>query len=723
MGTMLYALAHHPILIQVAEQVPGLEVAAFADDVTFLHHAAAASRANAIYKHEYSRQLCGELNDAKSNAFSFGVTEDDARAAGLAQDIPWGKGALPSGGVGDGGLVLYGAPIGTEAFEKAFIQSAVDEAAVAVRRLPLMERRQHRLIMIRQSLCKKIQHIQRLVPTHPYMDVLERFDRGLLTTVSGLTHGRGDFTSLAVQLVSLPAALGGMGVDSAVRRADATYYSSFHAAYTRLSRLVPAWVDATYDQDHPSFAAALGAGGRLRRAKGMEPLLKKLSMQDRPMRIQAKIMALVHMERYRTLERTLPDREMTILQASAAAPHLISVSASPDGSLQVADEVLATHLARRLCLTQLPTPSFTDAAKEAECRCPGCGQNHVGAHLDGALACYAGGNPGRLAWHDMWLRDLHAMALSCGWRATLEPRSVAVGSAIRCDLLLHGFTHTGGAAYIDVRTWVRTTPSEAAAEANFPGLRCDHLEAAKTKKHYPAIRANNPEDCFYALLIDEAGGVGPQGAEILELICKRAPCPVAMLTYWRRRLAVTAARRVHAIMHTQLRGYTKSVTAAPTPAPGEVATQTVHAADEDAAALWRAEAGQAREGEQDGDGRDEEPQEMEEGDDYHIWLRDPQAGFGVEADEAERDGDDGDVASEGLQGDDARAEDGCAEGARGEEMEGLQEGGRERVGCGGEGGRGGVGEWPAAADLPAAVHVLNDDDVDMSLPANSGLGV
>jgi hypothetical protein len=589
----------------------------------------------------------------------------------------------------------------------------------------LVERRQHRLIMIRQSLCKKIQHIQRLVPTHPYVDVLERFDRGLLTTVSGLTHGRGEFTSLAVQLVSLPAALGGMGVDSAVRRADATYYSSFHAAYTRLSRLMPGWVDTTYDQDHPAFAAALGAGERLRRAKGMGSLLKKLSMQDRPMRIQAKIMALVHMERYRMLERTLPDREMTVLQASAAAPHLISVSASADGALQVADEVLATHLARRLCLTQLPTPSFTDAAKEAECRCPGCGQSHVGAHLDGALACYAGGNPGRLAWHDMWLRDLHAMALSCGWRATLEPRSVAVGSAIRCDLLLHGFTHTGGAAYIDVRTWVRTKPSEAAAEACFPGLRCDHLEAAKTKKHYPAIRANNPEDCFYALLIDEAGGVGPQGAEILELICKRAPCPVAMLTYWRRRLAVTTARRVHAIMHTQLRGYAKPVTAAPAPAPGEVAAQTVHAADEDAALIWRAEAGQARESGQDGDDdRDGEPREMEEGDDYHIWLRNPQAGFGEETDEAEREEDDRDVASEGLRGDDVRAEDGCAGGARGEALEGLHEGGGGGVGRAGGGGSGGVGTWPtAAADLLAAVHVLNDDDVNMILPANSGPGV
>jgi len=198
-----------------------------------------------------------------------------------------------------------------------------------------------------------------------------------------------------------------------------------------------------------------------------------------------------------------------------------------------------------------------------------------------------------------------------------------------------------------------------------------------------------------------------------------------MLTYWRRRLAVTTARRVHAIMHTQLRGYAKPVTAAPAPAPGEVAAQTVHAADEDAALIWRAEAGQARESGQDGDDdRDGEPREMEEGDDYHIWLRNPQAGFGEETDETERNEDDRDVASEGLRGDDVRAEDGCAGGARGEALEGLHEGGGGGVGRAGGGGSGGVGTWPtAAADLLAAVHVLNDDDVNMILPANSGPGV
>ena len=38
------------------------------------------------------------------------------------------------------------------------------------------------------------------------------------------------------------------------------------------------------------------------------------------------------------------------------------------------------------------------------------------------------------------------------------------------------------------------------------------------------------------------------------------------------------------------------------------------------------------------------------------------------------------------------------------------------------GGGGGGGARPAAADLPAAVHVLNDD-VNVMLPANSGPGV
>ena len=63
-----------------------LEVDAFADDVTFTAAPQVACAANALYKHLYTLRLNGELNDAKSSAISFGVTEAEARAAGLQRE-------------------------------------------------------------------------------------------------------------------------------------------------------------------------------------------------------------------------------------------------------------------------------------------------------------------------------------------------------------------------------------------------------------------------------------------------------------------------------------------------------------------------------------------------------------------------------------------------------------------------------------------------------------
>ena len=50
-----------------------------------------------VDKHLYGHNLRGELNDAKSSAFSFGITEAQARAAGLAPDIPFGTAELSDG--------------------------------------------------------------------------------------------------------------------------------------------------------------------------------------------------------------------------------------------------------------------------------------------------------------------------------------------------------------------------------------------------------------------------------------------------------------------------------------------------------------------------------------------------------------------------------------------------------------------------------------------------
>ena len=54
------------------------------------------------------------------------------------------------------------------------------------------------------------------------------------------------------------------------------------------------------------------------------------------------------------LSRTLPGREVTVLHNSAQSPHLVSISATVDPSLKVANAPLTctTRLARRLCITQ-----------------------------------------------------------------------------------------------------------------------------------------------------------------------------------------------------------------------------------------------------------------------------------------------------------------------------------------------------------------------------------
>ena len=581
LGTMLYALVQHPLLVEVAEAYDTLEVDAFADDVTFTAAPPVACAANALYKHLYTLRLNGELNDAKSSAISFGVTEAEARAAGLNENIPWMQAELPDGSVAEGGVILYGGPIGTPAFVRAFLQAAVDTTATSFRRLALMERRQDRLIMLRQSLSKKLQHVQRLVPTHEHADILRAYDDQLQLAVQTLTFGKGAFTEHAADLVSLPASLGGLGIESAVQRADAAYYSSFHTANLRLSTLCPAWAASCYDEAHPAAAAYRLALGRLLAHPGMAELLGRVTVQDRPLRLQGKIMLLLQALRHERLARSLPDVQATVLHASAQAPHLVSITATSDPGLVLSDDVLSTALAQRLSLTQIPS-SFTDAA-ETKTSCPSCGKSHITPYLTDAITCYDRGNRSRTAWHDGVLRVLHAIVLACGHQATVEPPGVASDSARRTDLRIPGLLPGGATVWVDVRTYCRSRGKTSRDEAAFPGTLCDTFEAAKVRHHLPAIRANNPADAFYAFVLDEHGAIGPQGLDLLDLLFTKAAkgSSVALKTYWMRRLAVVTARRVHAILFGQVRGFTRSKAPAHQPAADDVDGQTQCAQDVD----------------------------------------------------------------------------------------------------------------------------------------------
>jgi hypothetical protein len=262
---MLYALVAHPILKEVADACPSVQIDAFADDAGFhgVDHAEVV-RAYGLYKHLYSLRLRGELNDSKAVAISVGVTEQAARAAGLPPDVPWATAKLPNGEKASGGIVLYGAPIGDATFVRAYLAAAVGEAKATLERLGHLTSNQHKLIMLRMSSCRKLQHIQRLVHTADHLDLLHDYDSCLVAAVEDLLVGRGHFTELAASKVHIPAALGGLGVESAAARADVCYYSSYTSAYHRLIELDPDWAGSV----HEAHAAATL---RWRRINGLWP--------------------------------------------------------------------------------------------------------------------------------------------------------------------------------------------------------------------------------------------------------------------------------------------------------------------------------------------------------------------------------------------------------------------------------------------------------------------
>ena len=86
--------------------------------------------------------------------------------------------------------MLYGAPIGNDAFVRAFLAAAVSDATAAVKRLSYLESNQHKLIMLRMSFCRKLQHIQRLVPTSDHADLLGAYDECLVDAVDDLLPPR-----------------------------------------------------------------------------------------------------------------------------------------------------------------------------------------------------------------------------------------------------------------------------------------------------------------------------------------------------------------------------------------------------------------------------------------------------------------------------------------------------------------------------------------------------
>ena len=165
--------------------------------------------------------------------------------------------------------------------------------------------------------------------------------------------------------------------------------------------------------------------------------------------------------------------------------------------------------------------------------------------------------------HDTIVRQLAAAARSAGLPVKVEPPSLApVGeSQVRTDLAVAGAMSNGATMHVDVRTYGVSHPAAVELEAALPGIVADRVERQKIVKHGEVIRAHNPRDRFFPFAINEHGALGPHAVEFLASISCHAQSPVAHYTYYRRALAVTAARFTHAMYHGRLPKFAGRTTA------------------------------------------------------------------------------------------------------------------------------------------------------------------
>ena len=166
-----------------------------------------------------------------------------------------------------------------------------------------------------------------------------------------------------------------------------------------------------------------------------------------------------------------------------------------------------------------------------------------------------------------------------------------MSSNIRGDLKFSRISARRADQYADVVTYERVKTTETVTyerEAALPGWRCDIAERFKIGKHHASVVADDSNNEFTPIAVNEYGQLGPRALDLLDRVVSRSQDPVTLKTYIMRRLAVATAVHVHRQLHGRVRGHEAMSPATGRTAdadhadvvPDDVAEQTVCANDE-----------------------------------------------------------------------------------------------------------------------------------------------
>lgn len=558
----LFALGQHAGLAAAAAGLqPDERLMAFLDDLYII---TTPARARAVYD-TTTRAVAAHAgihtNPAKTRVYTRTGGPAPPGIAALGPDV-W-RGDRPAPEVG---FVALGTPIGTDAFVRAHHTERLAAEQVLLAELERLPDLQCAWLLLTFCAAPRGQHILRTTPPALAADYATNHDESTWRTLCRLLNVDPVTARHSAALAFLPARLGGLGLFSASRVAEAAYYAGWADSLPVIAQRDPALAARCVDElvlgaasSGATFRAGAEAAQRLL-ATGwaacppwptfLQPAAAPPHLPDSEPCLwphgwqHAASLALLTSYREHTLLPSLAAPEQALLR-SQAGPHagawLTAIPSDPGLTLRPLQ--MHTALRRRL---RLPLPLARHRCG-AGSLAPGCGAalDSLGDH---ALACPRSGALGRRAGivERAWVRVARE-AVGPEGRVIPQQALAATPAAVpsddqrRLDMVVHGATPHGEALCCDATL---VSPLTRQAMPAHQSHRTDGaaLDAARRRKElrYPELLGPGPQRLL--VLACEVGGRWHRDCEaLLRLLVRtrtpRAPPAVraSAASGWRRR--------------------------------------------------------------------------------------------------------------------------------------------------------------------------------------------
>ena len=545
----LFALGQHEALCQAAAKLHRDDaLLAFLDDlyvvtVPELARAALDSTTTTVETH------CGiASNLGKTRAFTLGETPPPPGISELGAAVWRGDKPPP-----ERGLVVLSTPIGHPEFVRAWAAERMQEERKLLEQLPELPDLQCSWLLLSMCASTRANHALRTLPPSESRGYAAAHDAAIWETLQACLGGEPlDDAPHAWPIATLPAVLGGLGLQSAQRTAPAAYWAAWADALPVMRARAPDLASRCREaleggpgRDAPCLREAVEAGALLREAgwqtcptwsallDGVRPPpADDAGPGDWPHGWQMRATRTLNTHfRERTLLPDMPPSSQALLRSQAgpqAGAWLAAIPTEP--------------------ATTLPPMAMQIA-------------------FDHALACPRTGLLARRAKivERAWVQVARAAVGSEGqvvpqpWLANTTAPQVGAQDRRRLDLVVYGALRSGGAQCCDATLVSPLTrsghPQPCAAAVDGAVLR-----VAERRKHaaYPELTRGGPQTLV--VLGSEVGGRWNAQArgfvrDLVRLKAYRAPLPVraAATAAWARRSMLSVAVQ-QAVASTALGG-------------------------------------------------------------------------------------------------------------------------------------------------------------------------